>query len=592
MRRLIFLVVFCAVALPDVLDAQINWARHPGNPVLGASSGNPYDPLRIEWAFQGSFMYDDARAAYMTWLPLLVTGIPQFEGVSLSCATSFDGANWFYYSKNPVITPTPGAFDARVVGPAKVLKDAGGYKMYYSGETQGWMNKIGLATSSNGLQWQKYASNPILSPGPSGSWDSQNIYGVDVLLVGQTYYMWYAGSGPDLVHRIGLATSTDGVVWTKHPANPVLNLGSPGRWDAASIVLPRVVVVNGVFYMLYTGTNTMFANEKIGLATSSDGIVWQRYPNNPVMSGQGGWEGSRISSASVLFRNNKFHLWYDGNNGRSQTGYATANLEYNPNPPQPNIVSNGGFETGTSPWIFYSNGSATFSRVSPGSQSSYAARVSVTTQGTNVQLSQTGITLRPNTLYRLSFDAYSNTGHDLSVFLHRNTSPYTNYGINNFVCNLTTTWQQFSLVFTTAGFSAQTTDSRLRFWFSPYDAPGDQFFVDNVTIALVGGEEPNDGSLEVSSTADVPESIYLTQNYPNPFNPETSIRFGLPQDGHVSLKVYDTLGREIATLVDEARSAGDHSVSWDAVRVPSGVYFCRLQTETGHSEVLKMTLLK
>lgn len=591
MRRLILVVVFCAVALPAVLVAQISWTRHAGNPVLGASSANVYDLTRIQWAFQGSFIYDESRKAYMAWLSNWVTGTQEYT-YAISCATSFDGANWFYYSKSPVIERTPGGFDALYLHHAEVIKDAGGYKMYYSGETQGWTSRIGLATSSNGLQWQKYGSNPILSPGPSGSWDSENIYGAAVLLVGQTYYMWYAGSGPDRVHRIGLATSPDGIVWTKHPSNPVLNLGSPGQWDGSYISNPRVVIVNGIFYMLYAGESSLFSNTKIGLATSLNGITWQKYPNNPVMSPLIGWEGSRVVSASVLFRDNKFHLWYEGYNQKWQTGYATANLEYNPNPPQPNIVSNGGFETGTSPWIFYSDGSAAFSRVSPGSQSSFAARVSVTTQGTNVQLSQTGITLRPNTLYRLSFDAYSNTGHDLSVFLHRNTSPYTNYGVNNFVCDLTTTWQQFSLVFTTTGFSAQTTDSRLRFWFAPYDAPGDQFFIDNVTIALVGGQEPSEENMEVSSTLDVPESIYLTQNYPNPFNPETSIRFGLPRDGHVSLKVYDTLGREIATLVDEARSAGDHSVSWDASRVPSGVYFCRLQTETGHSEVLKMTLLK
>jgi hypothetical protein len=69
----------------------------------------------------------------------------------------------------------------------------------------------------------------------------------------------------------------------------------------------------------------------------------------------------------------------------------------------------------------------------------------------------------------------------------------------------------------------------------------------------------------------------LNQNYPNPFNPTTTISYQLALQGHVSLKVYDVLGRQIVTLVDEVKSAGTYTVSWDAAKLSSGVYFYRLQ---------------
>ncbi|MEZ4702631.1 MAG: T9SS type A sorting domain-containing protein [Rhodothermales bacterium] len=89
----------------------------------------------------------------------------------------------------------------------------------------------------------------------------------------------------------------------------------------------------------------------------------------------------------------------------------------------------------------------------------------------------------------------------------------------------------------------------------------------------------------------LPGDFSLEQNYPNPFNPSTSIPFNLAQTGPVSLTVFDMLGREVRTLVDETLPAGRHEVSFDAGALPSGMYIYRLKTAAG-SQTRTLALMK
>ncbi|HEY3294641.1 MAG TPA: T9SS type A sorting domain-containing protein [bacterium] len=83
----------------------------------------------------------------------------------------------------------------------------------------------------------------------------------------------------------------------------------------------------------------------------------------------------------------------------------------------------------------------------------------------------------------------------------------------------------------------------------------------------------------------------LAANYPNPFNPETSIRFSLVENGHTTLKVFDITGHEVATLADGAMSAGEHTVTFNAANLPSGIYFYKLTTGS-FTQTRKMVLAK
>ena len=89
----------------------------------------------------------------------------------------------------------------------------------------------------------------------------------------------------------------------------------------------------------------------------------------------------------------------------------------------------------------------------------------------------------------------------------------------------------------------------------------------------------------------VPERFSLDQNYPNPFNPLTVIRYQLPVQSRVTLKIYDVLGQEVATLVNEIQDAGFKSVKWNAGSMASGMYMYRIVAGT-YSEVRKMMIIK
>ena len=103
-----------------------------------------------------------------------------------------------------------------------------------------------------------------------------------------------------------------------------------------------------------------------------------------------------------------------------------------------------------------------------------------------------------------------------------------------------------------------------------------------ITGGLTGIENPNSSTVKQFS---------LSQNYPNPFNPNTSINYEIPITNYVSIKIYDALGTEVETLVDEKQNAGSYSVNFNAASLPSGAYYYKLVTES-FSETKKMVLVK
>jgi hypothetical protein len=145
----------------------------------------------------------------------------------------------------------------------------------------------------------------------------------------------------------------------------------------------------------------------------------------------------------------------------------------------------------------------------------------------------------------------------------------------------------------------------------------DEALLDQVVMDAIGpGSDPRQGAVNMGSVmgdenyqvnehyasflfstvgidedAPVPDVYFLSENYPNPFNPTTNVNYGLPEDAHVTIQLYDILGRQVGVLVDEDQQAGYHQVQFDGDQLASGMYFFRMQAGK-FAETKKMMLLK
>jgi len=239
----------------------ITWTIYP-TPVLSPSPGQ-WDSQTVEEAF---VLRENGQ--YKMWYAGGTTPTPQAIGY----ATSPDGINWTKHTSNPILTAGTDPWEAGgVCGPC-VMPYESGYKIWYTGwNTAGTQEYVGYATSVDGIVWQRDTqNNPVLSPGNPGSWDDTWLGYPRVLYKDNIYYMYYVGV--DAIwgkFQIGLATSSNEVDWQKHQSNPVLQ-PSPGQWDEANVNPGSVSLVSDTLYFWYDGGgfNPAVNTYKIGLATS------------------------------------------------------------------------------------------------------------------------------------------------------------------------------------------------------------------------------------------------------------------------------------------------------------------------------------
>jgi predicted GH43/DUF377 family glycosyl hydrolase len=249
--------------------------------------------------------------------------------IGIGYASSTDGITWTKHTK-PVMGVGPdGDFDDSSVQSSSVIKVGDTLKMWYQGWAGGYLeNRIGYGTSLDGINWDKYPGNPVLDKGENGSWNSFGVFSPSVIFDGVTYHMWYGGVAPgDQPWEIGYATSSDGITWTEYADNPVLHAGSAGSWEEG-VGQPCVFFDGTRFHMWYTGLDSEYIG-RIFYATSQDGINWTKAENlNPVLDLiPGGWEQDGIETGSVLFDqvNQTCTMWYSGLKENTwQIGYATS----------------------------------------------------------------------------------------------------------------------------------------------------------------------------------------------------------------------------------------------------------------------------
>jgi len=438
------------------------------------------------------------------------------------------------YYNNPVLQGGDKYFESDGVVYCSVIYDGFAYRMYYTGVHGCCGIAVGLATSSDGVHWTKYLANPIVVPSPSG-WDSQDVSRPRVTFDGSRYSMYYEGhDGANA--QIGLATSEDGETWVKSPSNPVLPRGGPGSWDDVDVSPGGVFDYQGAYYMLFTGRRAT-GPQTVGLARSGDGSSWNEFGGNPVFKSGGvaTWDWS-IRAESVRLSGSTLQLWYSGDpvdDGGWASGYATSTLVPAALVPTANVVSPNGGET-------YDIGTA-------------------------VNLSWT------------ASDQFGMGNVDLLLSRGGAGGPFETIAAA----------QPSSGTFIWAVTGPATTDAYLKV--VAHGASGGS------------GEDFSDAAWTIESPvaglagADITE-FALTRISPNPMADMARIEYTVAREAKVRVSIVDVQGRVVASLVEGVQPPGRYQTAWDPAaahsgRVEAGMYFVRYDAP-GKTTVKRLALTR
>jgi len=409
----------------------------------------------------------------------------------MSSGDVFAQVNWTKYSGNPIMTGPSGSWNRNLGMPCVLYNaDSSRYEMWFAGGAVSGDRpyQIGFAVSGDGISWTMHPT-PVLIP-TVGKWDSFTVERPFVIRENGQYTMWYLG-GTDLPEKVGYATSPDGINWTKLE-DPVFEAGTE-PWEAGGVMSGCIMPSTGGYKMWYSGYTTAVANGNIclGYATSPDGISWQRNPiNNPVLEpgNPGEWDDTHLFFPLVLTKDNLYYMWYTGSD---------------------------------SPF----------------------------------GLSQVGLATSSDGI--IDWEK-----HERNPVLSPTPGQWDGERIE--------------------GGSVILVGDTLYMWYSATDGSMWQ-----IGLAMSAPFVP----VSVEQETTLPTAFALEQNFPNPFNPSTKIKYSIPEVSKVKLTLFNLLGEEVTILANEEKIAGNYAVEFNAANLPSGVYFYQLKAGD-FVQTMKMVLLK
>ena len=396
--------------------------------------------------------------------------------------------------------------------------------------------------------WTKYLSNPLNVHGTPGSWN-QSVTVPCVIFNSDSnrYEMWFtAFTGATPNPGIGFTYSSDGITWV--PPTLVMTPG-PASWELLFVGGVSVIKEDSVYKMWYTGYPPL----QIGYATSTDGgINWTKHPN-PVLSPGTGWESLGVGYPSVIKVTGGYWMFYSGEVSgdvtRTGRAFSTDGINW-----QKDMVNNPVLHPGD-----------------PGAwdQDNYLARVIVMNDSLFMCYTAQSVPGNNGTT-AIGFAKSADMG---ITWLKDAGNPIITQGTSG-------SWDYGRIETGSILFKGD----ELKIY---YDGSG------SVTgnMGRVGLATSPFEPVSVDDEQTQPTEFTLEQNYPNPFNPSTTFRYSILTQSKVVIKIYDILGNEIATLMDEEKSVGTYELTWNAASLSSGVYFYQL-TAGDFIQTHKMILIK
>lgn len=275
------------------------WNDYNLNPIL-IKTGSTFD---IGGIIQPKVIFDENM--YKMWYANEAN-----NGVhSIGYAVSSDGFNWNRKVDKPVLSAgSTSTWDSYGVCLGAVIKENGIYKMYYSGTpTHDGPYQIGLAVSTDGINWTKN-KQPVLY---ADSLREPFITASEVIKLNNKYYMYYSSS-INLKKVVCLAFSDDGIKWLRYFNNPILT--ATEQWEGTGTYYPSVIKNNNQFLMVYQNYHNL--KSAFGIATSADGIVWTKDAKNPIFTKDDTYNHwtDYLQNPSVIQVKNEFRLYYVGYN--------------------------------------------------------------------------------------------------------------------------------------------------------------------------------------------------------------------------------------------------------------------------------------
>jgi hypothetical protein len=296
-----------------LLRLDVRPKRYASNPIIGLGGSGTWYEKQI---FDPVPMIDPANSANLVmWVTGMAAPVATGE-MSIGRCTSTVADPYSWTVTGQVLSKAAGEWDDNHVRLGSVLYDSGTYYMYYTGGPPGTGTSIGLATSDDGITWTRHASNPILTPNDNGRDDGDHVSEPAVIKEGSDWTMIYSyRNGATVLPGYRYATSSDGVTWTKGGTGDILTTAPLyGEFH-------QLLKINGSYVLIYeSGTGEV--PYRLFAATSGVAIgPYANIPQNPFLEETGvadDWDEFHVATGAIIEVNNIWRLLYVGAGDLSQ----------------------------------------------------------------------------------------------------------------------------------------------------------------------------------------------------------------------------------------------------------------------------------